>query len=769
MNQLTVKNNQFWFNEKPVLIQAGEFHYFRTPPEDWRHRLNLLKEAGFNTVASYIPWIWHQSDINSSDFDGHSNPMRNLAGFLDLAAEMGFWIIARPGPYIMAETINEGIPPWVFENYPNAAFISQNHKIQNVASYLHPDFLACVQKWYRAVFEVLTPRQVTHEGKIIMIQLDNEMGMIQWVRNILDINPDTIHKFAQYIQSTRTNLSGSYPQNDLEVYLLEGITNPDHEDAAEITEDYRRFYREYLLEYTSFLIDQAKANGMDVLPVVNIHGFANGGKTFPIGLSQLIDVLRKPGIISATDVYPDTIGEGNIHELYLVNEITKTLQDQEQPLFSIEFQSGGNLDFSNHQSSFYDLHTRLCLSSGMRGINHYLFVAGENDPILSGIKRHDWGPPVRKDGSVRQHYHRYPKLSHTLAAYGADLVLAQPDHVTTIGFQLDYFMTEVNTEATKIASRIITHQRETILFDLLARGLTLSHRPFNVIDLDRQEIDVHATPVLWVMMDKQSHPATQQKLVNYVRQGGKLVLAGRMCEEDFTHEPCTILKDALGIESLEDDQPFTPRDITIFNHRDVPVTFIEKYQGDFDEVFAYDAENDIIGFMKSLGKGKIILLGASMPIVSLIELDLFEQIADKMGCHPLFTMTEWVDAQLSTGENGSFLFVSNYKDDPVDTLIYYHDESLTGEHLIHLPARQAEILPINWRLDEAILVHYVTSEIRQITRDGDQVILEIAQEDFSAELTLHGYTCVGATTNIALENRVEITARSGKIILKKTG
>ncbi|MBI5669469.1 MAG: beta-galactosidase, partial [Chloroflexi bacterium] len=188
MNTFDVKDGHFWLNDQPQFIHAGEFHYFRTPADQWAHRLGLLQAAGFNTVAAYIPWLWHQPQPDVSDVDGHTHPMRNLAGFLDLAADMGFYIIARPGPYIMAETINEGIPPWVFSRYPQAAFIAQDGNVQNVASYLHPDFLACVEGWYQAVFEVLSPRQITRGGKILLIQLDNEMGMIQWVRNIVDIN-----------------------------------------------------------------------------------------------------------------------------------------------------------------------------------------------------------------------------------------------------------------------------------------------------------------------------------------------------------------------------------------------------------------------------------------------------------------------------------------------------------------------------------------------------------------------------------------------------
>jgi beta-galactosidase len=87
LNKFYARDGQFWLDDQPQLIHAAEFHYFRTPKEEWPQRLDLLKSAGFNTVAAYIPWLWHQLEENLSDVDGHSHPMRDLAGFLDLAAE----------------------------------------------------------------------------------------------------------------------------------------------------------------------------------------------------------------------------------------------------------------------------------------------------------------------------------------------------------------------------------------------------------------------------------------------------------------------------------------------------------------------------------------------------------------------------------------------------------------------------------------------------------------------------------------------------------
>lgn len=743
MKRFTAENGQFWFDGQPMLIQAGEFHYFRTPQAEWRQRLELLKGAGFNAVASYIPWLWHQVEEGVSDFDGHSHPLRNLAGFLDLAAEMDLFIISRPGPYINAETINEGIPPWVFEKYPRAAFINQQGKPTNMVSYLHPDFLACVKDWYKAVFEVLTPRQITRGGKIVLLQLDNEMGMISWVRNHLDTNPDTIARFSRYLSATYGDqLSQRYPAQDLEHFLREGILNPQPPYAAQVVSDYRYFYRDYLREYTEFLWAEARLNGLEVLPVINIHGFSNGGKTFPIGISQLIEVMRLDGMISATDVYPGVIGEGTYHQLVLVNEMTKALQIPQQPLFSIEFQAGGNQDYSSGQSSMNDLHSRLCISTGMRAINHYLFCDGENHPVLSSTKRHDWGHPVRKDGTLRRHYYRYGKLSRVLKTYGSDLILSRPKTVTTIGFQLDTFMTEVDNDFTRPASRILTHQRDVVLFDFLARSLALTHRPFDVIELASGTLDPAITPLLWVMMDKQCNAETQRKLVEYLNRGGKLVLAGRMCVEEFNHQPCTLLQDAIGIAQTSDQPPFEETLVHAFHHSDIPVSFVETFYGEFDEVFARSESGEPVGFIKTVGEGKVMVFGAALAANTLDDVDVLNQMALKMDCPAYFQAEPWADLRLSEGENGSFLFISNYQDDPVETVIHQAGQPLFGGHPVTLPARRGLILPLDWQVQPGIVLNYASAEITRVMDDGETVQIETEPAEFFAEFTLQGFDCM---------------------------
>jgi len=732
VSTLTFRNRLFWLDDRPLLLQAGELHYFRIPAEAWEQRLALLRQAGFNAVACYIPWLWHQPAPDLTDLTGQTHPLRDLAGFLDLAQRLGLYVIARPGPYIMAETINEGIPPWVFARYPQIAIVNQHGRQEPIASYLHPDFLRCAADWYRAVFAILAPRQVTRGGPILLVQLDNEMGMPHWVRNSLDLNPVALEHFAAWLKQTYG--SAPVPVEDLATLL----STTDGEAAprvAALLADYRRFYRTYLRDYAAWLLQEARANGLEVPPVINIHGFANGGKTFPIGLSQLIEVLRLPDIVSATDVYPGEIGAGTFHQLLLVNAMTCAVQQPEQPLFSIEFQAGGNLDFSNMAASFYALHTRLSLSVGMRAINHYLFFDGENDPVLSPVRRHDWGHPVRKDGSLRSHYHRYPRLSRALAAYGDALTLARPETVTTIGFRLDDFMTEVNLPATREATAVITHQREVILFDFLARGLALTHRPFDALDLQRVAPDPRQYPLLWTMLDLTCDAQTEARLLDYIQAGGTLVLVGRL-------QPQGRLAQALGLRPLATDAPFTERRLSAFG-REIPASFVQTWVAEGADVFA-TCEGAAVGLVQRAGKGRLVLLSAAFPIINLDDLAVFEALAQRVACPSDFALSAWADVRLSRGPAGDFLFINHYGDDPLETVIAYRGVLLLDGQPVHLPARSGAILPLEWRVRPDFLLHYATAEVLSVQEEGADLLLTFAQPQGVLELTAPGYTCPGA-------------------------
>src|SRR3954447_27015031 len=91
-------------------VWSGEFHYWRLPSQDlWRDVLQKMKAEGYNAVSIYFDWAYHSPKPGVYDFSG----VRNVNKLLDMAARVGLYVIARPGPYINAETSAGGLPGWL--------------------------------------------------------------------------------------------------------------------------------------------------------------------------------------------------------------------------------------------------------------------------------------------------------------------------------------------------------------------------------------------------------------------------------------------------------------------------------------------------------------------------------------------------------------------------------------------------------------------------------------------------------------------------------
>ncbi|MGA8145227.1 MAG: beta-galactosidase [Candidatus Acidiferrales bacterium] len=100
---------------KPFFIHAAAFFYYRIPADEWERLLRVYRSYGINTIDLYIPWNWHEPKEGEIDFDGHTNPRRNLRTLLALIERENFKLIARPGPEILNEWQHGGYPGWLLE------------------------------------------------------------------------------------------------------------------------------------------------------------------------------------------------------------------------------------------------------------------------------------------------------------------------------------------------------------------------------------------------------------------------------------------------------------------------------------------------------------------------------------------------------------------------------------------------------------------------------------------------------------------------------
>jgi hypothetical protein len=99
----------------PFFIHSAAFFYYRIPADEWERLLRIYRAIGVNTIDLYIPWNWHEPKEGEVDFDGHTNPRRNLRSLLAMIARLNFKLIARPGPEILNEWKHGGYPGWLLK------------------------------------------------------------------------------------------------------------------------------------------------------------------------------------------------------------------------------------------------------------------------------------------------------------------------------------------------------------------------------------------------------------------------------------------------------------------------------------------------------------------------------------------------------------------------------------------------------------------------------------------------------------------------------
>lgn len=155
-----IKDGDFYLNGKATPIYSGEMHYSRIPHEYWRHRLQMMKGMGLNTVATYVFWNWHETEPGKWDFEGD----KNLAEYIKIAGEEDMMVILRPGPYVCAEWEFGGYPWWL-QNIEGMEIRRDNEQ-----------FLKHTKLYIERLFKEVGHLQCTNGGPIIMVQCENEFG-----------------------------------------------------------------------------------------------------------------------------------------------------------------------------------------------------------------------------------------------------------------------------------------------------------------------------------------------------------------------------------------------------------------------------------------------------------------------------------------------------------------------------------------------------------------------------------------------------------------
>ena len=153
-----------------------------------------------HAVASYIPWLWHELPDGTIDVTGATRAERDVAAFIDLCAEHGLWFVARPGPFVMAELKNEGLPYRLYTEHPEIVPIGWDGRKPPADRRLpRATYLEECDRWYAAIMPLLAARLQPAGGNVIAVQLDNEIGMLAWVTNSPDLTDHLVADFGRWL------------------------------------------------------------------------------------------------------------------------------------------------------------------------------------------------------------------------------------------------------------------------------------------------------------------------------------------------------------------------------------------------------------------------------------------------------------------------------------------------------------------------------------------------------------------------------------------
>lgn len=761
LKSIELRQRHIRIDGQPRLVLAGEVHYFRLPPEQWQDRLRKLKENGLDTVATYIPWVWHELEDGTVDLTGATHPQRDVVSFLDLCHQHGLKVIARPGPFVMAELKNEGMPYRLYK----APFVQPTTwdgkpVTTRTRDYLAPDFLAAARGWYDQIMPVLAMRLYSRGGAIIAVQLDNEIGMLSWVSNdpeLTDVVCEDMRHWARKhfgVQDASARIGADSSDRDAWAARLRSPGN----DSLALHHALGLYMRDRFRRYVRTLRGYAEDHGVSGVPfLVNVHGTGGGrGRTFPVGISQLFESYREqPQMTAGTDLYLGNLTVANVGDLVAVNSFMHSTLGEDQPLMSLEFEAG-NGNYGDDLGNLYDeeavaLKTAICIAQGNRALSYYLQAGGENPPLPGtgdGIDRlaftgqqHGFAAPVGPDGKVDYTYASLSRVVNQVRAVEDLLADAQTEHDgVALGFVPDHYMSEYHYPGSPRRQEQVSDFERYRGFgprDILARAMVLGGYSFPAVNL---QDGVPCAPAVAVATGRTLGRRVQQILADYVWQGGKLLLVGLLPDQDDDGSDCTILADALGLKSagrVEDAVgpngqywPSVAAHGWLAPHVEVRLSTAQLLASAYGEPLVPLLSEIGTGLPcaveASFGEGKAIVLGCDYPA----HLDVYQKIFTALGINRQWELDSSGPGVIAmstlSGDGQRLLHLVNVAPTERTFTVRYKGKLLLNGRRLSLPARGNVLLPISVKLDGAEIVAS-TAEI--LHKTGEAVTLRPTQQN----------------------------------------
>jgi beta-galactosidase len=535
---------------RSVPFWSGAVHYFRAPRSAWRTQLAAAKALGLTLIETYVPWQVHELAPGRFDFGGEGGrPDLDLGAFVDLAGELGLFVVIRPGPHINSEMTFFGLPERIVYDRacqarsPTQApvYLGFPPRMFPVPSYASEAFFTEVDRWFAAVAEVLAPR-IHPRGPVVLLQVDNEATY--YFRDAAydqDHHPDAIAQYRAFVAQRHaagaelSRVHGAEEAAAVEPPIRFDVCGPDDGgDARKLPRhlDWARFREELITTAIRRMKRSMEQVGLGGVPT--IHNLPLGEMSAPVSLPALEGVVDAVGL--------DYYHARREHEV-IVRRTLYLVGSSRLPL-SPEMGAGAPFWFTPlaHEDSLHCMMT--ALAYGLRGMNLYM-----------AVDRDRWyGAPVDAEGQARPGAEELATLLGALTRIGhhglervckaAILVpreylrLARASHTT--GFASPLWLEATGQSPVFTASDeplgldVPVQQRFWSLIEAASAALRRARVPFTLIDSECGADRLEGLACLVVPSYEFSAPERWSLVTGFAARGGLVAFGPTAPRRDDT-------------------------------------------------------------------------------------------------------------------------------------------------------------------------------------------------------------------------------------------
>jgi len=541
MTSLNMRRGLLFVNDAPRMLLSADYPYYRDDPQHWAQRLTQLRDrCHVEIITFYIPWRHHQPAYGAPyDFIGQTQPNRNVIQFIQEIRALGLWAIAKPGPFIHAETNFGGLPDWLSPTNNPAITAWQNAQgqantwssaavdddgfisgvEQALPAPLDPIFLAAAQDWLHHVGKRVIVPHLHPNGPLFAVQIGNE-GVYSdgqaapWEH---DYSPSALASYRHWLQTQHGTLERCSAEHGTDYRSWDEVdaprTRPERADQPMGSyRDWAKFGAHYLREiYNAWL----SALNVDAPTVVNFNPPVSDPHGTDVWLAR-VEPERCPQVqYGFTNWIGDVSADPSAFDRYLLTAKRARGANYEE---NWGFSKLYDASYIEPATCFFQ--TLLALAGGAAGYNIYTGVntaAWDNHLDALHERPYPDASPIREDGTAAYKATIAGWLNLFLKAHGSFMLTADRGQACAFGLVQDHYCLSLWQEDAPYGSTLNQFQR-----------LMHEHNlDYGIVSLDHADAsELTQWPALLLAQGTPLSAQIRQSLTAYQALGGQVYILG---------------------------------------------------------------------------------------------------------------------------------------------------------------------------------------------------------------------------------------------------